>query len=223
MAAAVSFAAQPEMAEVSNTRQTIQTPSPAETQQIIRRINAAYDWTGPDDPDDPRNFPVISRVLSIASISALALASCFAGAIYAPSQEAVGQEFNQGRLAAVLPLSLYNLGMACGPLVGAPLSETYGRKTVYVATTPIFVAFLLGSGFAKNIVSLSVCRFFAGMFASPNVNNTSATIMDYSAPQYRGASLGITTLSHHLVQQSDPSLAVSSRDLSGGNGRNGSL
>ncbi|KAJ4139513.1 hypothetical protein NW765_003415 [Fusarium oxysporum] len=81
--------------------------------------------------------------------------------------------------------------MACGPLVGAPLSETYGRKTVYVATTPIFLAFLLGSGFANGIVSLSICRFFAGMFASPNVNNTSATIMDYCAPRYRGASLGI--------------------------------
>ncbi|KAM0350179.1 hypothetical protein ACHAPU_003344 [Fusarium lateritium] len=172
---------EPEMLEINNS------PTP----QLINRINAAYDWTGPDDPDNPRNFSTTTKVLSIASISSLAWASCFAGAIYAPAQEAVGQEFHQGRLAAVLPLSLYNLGMACGPLVGAPLSETYGRKTVYVATTPIFLAFLLGSGFANGIISLSICRFFAGMFASPNVNNTSATIMDYCAPQYRGASLGI--------------------------------
>ncbi|KAF4445498.1 hypothetical protein F53441_10751 [Fusarium austroafricanum] len=181
---------QPQMAEVNNTRSTQETISP-ETQDIIRRINAVYDWTGPQDPDNPRNFPLLTKVLSIACITSLAWASCFAGAIYAPAQTSVAQEFSQGRLAAVLPLSLYNLGMACGPLVGAPLSETYGRKTVYVATTPIFLAFLVGSGFARNIVSLSICRFFAGMFASPNVNNTSATIMDYCAPQYRGASLGI--------------------------------
>ncbi|KAM0240706.1 hypothetical protein ACHAP5_007911 [Fusarium lateritium] len=172
----------PEMLQVNNS---------ATPQHVIARINAAYDWTGPNDPDNPRNFSTTAKVLSIASIASLAWASCFAGAIYAPAQEAVAHEFHEGRLAAVLPLSLYNLGMACGPLVGAPLSETYGRKTVYVATTPIFLAFLLGSGFAEGIVSLSVCRFFAGMFASPNVNNTSATIMDYCAPQYRGASLGI--------------------------------
>ncbi|KAF4334780.1 polyamine transporter 4 [Fusarium beomiforme] len=186
MEASVSFS-RPEMVEINNAQPTI---SP-ETHHIIRRINAAYDWTGPDDPDNPRNFSLLTKILSIASIISLAWASCFAGAIYAPAQASVGQEFHQGRIAAVLPLSLYNLGMACGPLVGAPLSETYGRKTVYVATTPIFLAFLLGSGFTKDIISLSICRFFAGMFASPNVNNTSATIMDYCAPQYRGASLGI--------------------------------
>ncbi|KAH7238163.1 major facilitator superfamily domain-containing protein [Fusarium tricinctum] len=177
-----SLANDPEMLQINNS---------TNPQHIITRINAAYDWTGPNDPDNPRNFSTPAKVLSIASIASLAWASCFAGAIYAPAQEAVWQEFRQGKLSAVLPLSLYNLGMACGPLVGAPLSETYGRKTVYVATTPIFLVFLLGSGFAEDIVSLSVCRFFAGMFASPNVNNTSATIMDYCAPQYRGASLGI--------------------------------
>ncbi|KAH7189574.1 major facilitator superfamily domain-containing protein [Fusarium flagelliforme] len=176
------------MAEISNYDH--QTSSP-ETQQIIRRINATYDWTGPSDPDNPRNFSPTVKILSIASITSLAWASCFAGAIYAPAQTSVGKEFHQGRLESVLPLSLYNLGMACGPLVGAPLSETYGRKTVYVATTPIFLVFLLGSGFARDITALCVCRFFAGMFASPNVNNTSATIMDYCAPQYRGAALGI--------------------------------
>ncbi|GKU03289.1 polyamine transporter 4 [Fusarium langsethiae] len=186
---ASSISRSPEMAEIADHYS--QTPSPEETQRTIRRINAAYDWTGPDDPDNPRNFSLLTKTLSIASITSLAWASCFAGAIYAPAQASVGQEFHQGRLASVMPLSLYNLGMACGPLVGAPLSETYGRKTVYVATTPIFLAFLLGSGFTRDIVSLSICRFFAGMFASPNVNNTSATIMDYCATRYRGASLGI--------------------------------
>jgi MFS family permease len=173
----------------------VQTNTPSRPEQTISpsitRINAAYDWTSPSDPSNPRNFSLLTKTLSIATITSLAWSSCFAGAIYAPAQTAVSHDFHTNRLLTVLPLSLYNLGMACGPLVGAPLSETYGRKMVYVATTPIFLAFLLGSGFARDIVSLSICRFFAGVFASPNVNNTSATIMDYCAPQYRGASLGI--------------------------------
>lgn len=164
---------------------------PLETQQIIQRMTAAYDWTGADDPDNPRNFPIAVRMLSIAIITSLAFVSSFAGAIYAPAQEAVMEEFQLSKLVAVLPLSLYNLGLAFGPLVGAPLSETYGRKAVFVTTTPIFVIFMLGSGFSKSIPSLIVCRFFAGMFASPNINNASATILDFSETRYRGASLGI--------------------------------
>ncbi|KAM5347714.1 hypothetical protein ACJ41O_007538 [Fusarium nematophilum] len=184
MTVRAAFAAQPEMAQTH-------TVSPSETHQIIRRMNAAYDWTGPDDPDNPRNFSVLVRILSIGVITSLAFVSSFAGAIYAPAQEDVMGEFHLGPHEAVLPLSLYNLGLAFGPLVGAPLSETYGRKTVFVATTPIFVLFMLGSGFAGSITSLVVCRFFAGMFASPNINNASATIMDFTSSQYRGASLGI--------------------------------
>ncbi|KAM0429217.1 hypothetical protein ACHAPT_006431 [Fusarium lateritium] len=186
----MAAATQPEMAETARRGVQI-APPPTETQQIVRRMNAAYDWTGPDDPDNPRNFPAVVRVLSIASITSLAFASCFAGAIYAPAQVAVEEEFHQNRLVAVLPLSMYNLGMACGPLVGAPLSETYGRKTVFVATTPIFLLFMVGSGFAKDVTSLIVCRFFAGVFASPNISNASATILDYTEPRYRGAALGI--------------------------------
>jgi MFS family permease len=159
--------------------------------EVIRRANAAYDWTGPDDPDNPRNFSAARRLFSVAAISSLAFTSSFAGAIYAPAADAVGAEFHQNYLVSVLPLSLYNLGMAFGPLVGAPLSETYGRKTVFVATTPVFIAFMVGGGVAKDITSLVVCRFFAGMFASPNINNASATILDYTAGQYRGTSLGI--------------------------------
>ncbi|KAF4459860.1 polyamine transporter 4 [Fusarium albosuccineum] len=187
VATEAALPAQPEMAE----RRGVQIASPIETQQIIRRMNAAYDWTGPDDPDNPRNFPARVRILSIGAISSLALVSTFAGAIYAPAQAAVMDEFHQNRLVAVLPLSLYNLGMACGPLVGAPLSETYGRKTVFVATTPIFLVFMVAAGFAKSITTLVICRFFAGIFASPNINNASATILDYVEHRHRGASLGI--------------------------------
>ncbi|KAG5755889.1 hypothetical protein H9Q70_001485 [Fusarium xylarioides] len=156
----------PEMVEVNQSPH----PEPTISPQTITRINAAYDWTSPDDPSNPRNFSLLTKTLSIASITSLAWSSCFAGAIYAPAQTAVSHDFHQGRLSSVLPLSLYNLGMACGPLVGAPLSETYGRKTVYVATTPIFLAFLLGSGFAGGIqttVARTIRHFFTVLILRP--------------------------------------------------------
>ena len=78
----------------------------------------------------------------------------------------------------MLPLALYNLGLAFGPIVGAPLSETFGRRIVYQTMTPIFALFMLGSGLSNNIASLTICRFFAGVFGSPGISFAAATIGD---------------------------------------------
>lgn len=110
--------------------------------------------------------------------------------------------------ASLLPLALFNLGLAIGPLIGAPLSEHYGRKAVFVLTTPVFILFLLGSSFAKNITTLCVCRLIAGVFAAPNVNNASALILDYSEVRYRGLNIGI--------YYSVPSMGASLGPLVGG-------
>ncbi|UKZ83220.1 hypothetical protein TrVFT333_011025 [Trichoderma virens FT-333] len=149
-------------------------------------INAAYDWTGPDDPDNPRNFSAALRIFSTIAITMLAMIGTVAGSMYAPAQDAVASSLHCSRIVAVLPLSLYNLGLAFGPMVGAPLSETYGRKSVFMLSTPVFVLFLLGSGFSHSIGGLTACRFFAGVFASPLINNAPATLLDFTPPRYRG-------------------------------------
>ncbi|ETS82684.1 hypothetical protein PFICI_04560 [Pestalotiopsis fici W106-1] len=155
-----------------------------------RRI-AATDWNGPDDPDNPRNFPFRTRCVCISILTLLAFISAFAGAIYAPAVDEIMTIFNCSYEVAVLPLTLYNLGLSFGPIVGAPLSEQYGRRAVFVFTTPIFILFMVGASFSRTLQALIVCRFFAGMFASPNINNASATILDYTAERYRGTVLGI--------------------------------
>ncbi|KHN95042.1 Major facilitator superfamily domain, general substrate transporter [Metarhizium album ARSEF 1941] len=157
----------------------------------IRTMNAAYDWTGPDDPDNPRNFPLFVRLLSAFSVTGLATVATVAGAMYAPAQGDVASKLNCSQETAVLPLSMYNLGLAFGPLVGAPLSETYGRKAVFLVTGPIFAAFMFGSGFSATLTGLIACRFFAGMSSSSLINNAPATILDSASGKLRGVSLSI--------------------------------
>lgn len=176
----------PEMAQVDASA----AQASAELQRTIATMNAAFDWTGPDDPDNPRNFSLARRIFSIVSVTLLAFVATLAGAIYAPAQDDVAADLGCSHEVAVLPLSLYNLGLAFGPLVGAPLSETYGRKAVFVLATPVFAAFTIGGGFCTTIASLTVCRFFAGMFAAPLVSNASAIIMDCTEGTGRGVSLG---------------------------------
>jgi DHA1 family multidrug resistance protein-like MFS transporter len=152
-------------------------------------IRSATDWTGIDDPGNPRNFSRGTRVYSTVSVTVLAFVTAFAASIYSPGIDGVSAEFGVSRSVAILPLSLYNLGLAAGPMLGSPLSETYGRKIVLLVTTPGFMAFTLGAALAGDVVSLTVCRFFAGVCAAPAVGNASASICDYTSGSKRAVSM----------------------------------
>lgn len=155
----------------------------------VTDVPNTLDWNGSADPDNPRNFPLTTRIASTVAATFLAFVSTLAGSIYSPSHEEISRVFGVSQEVAILPLSLYNAGLAFGPLVGAPLSETFGRKAVFMTTTPIFALFILGSGLSQTVTSLVFCRFFAGVFAAPAVSNASATITDYTAGKYRAVSL----------------------------------
>lgn len=153
------------------------------------RITHARDWHGPNDPDNPRNFSLLRRTFSIVAIIFLALVSTLGAAIYSAGIYGVTQDFGVSEELAILPLSLYSVGLAIGPMVGAPLCETLGRKVVFLTATPIFALFTLGAGFSNSIVPLTICRFFAGLFAAPAVGNASAAIIDYTAGRYRSITM----------------------------------
>lgn len=157
------------------------------TQDVV--ILHAKDWASKDDPANPRNYSLRRRVYSTIAYTSLAFVSTFAASLYAPAIEDIRKEFNVSEEISILPLSMYNIGMAFGPLIGSPLSETAGRKVVIMITTPIFALFILGAGFSTSITSLTVCRFFAGAFAAPAIGNASATLTDYTAGRYRAITM----------------------------------
>lgn len=88
------------------------------------------------------------------------------------------KSFTVSSTIALLPYSFYVLGLAFGPLISSPLSESYGRRIVYLSCFPLFSLFTLGSGFANNIETLIICRFFAGIFGSPSLAVGAGTITD---------------------------------------------
>jgi DHA1 family multidrug resistance protein-like MFS transporter len=102
----------------------------------------------------------------------------FASTIYVLARDEVVAEFDVSTTVSLLPCSLYTLGIAFGPLTAAPFSETYGRRIVYLCSIPAFAAFIVGAGASQNTTSLLICRFFAGLFASPGLSIESGTIAD---------------------------------------------
>jgi len=114
-----------------------------------------------------------------------------ASSIYIPAIPDIENEFQVSLTVALLPYSFYVFGQAWGPLLGAPLSETFGRRGTYI---PYMLLFALGAGFSHSIASLIVCRFFAGLFGSPVLSVGAGTIADIWSQQDRGIPMAILVL-----------------------------
>lgn len=116
--------------------------------------------------------------------------STFGSSVYTPGVFYVQHQFHTSTTVALLPLSLFVLGIAFGPMLAAPISETYGRRPVYFLCLPIFGLFILGAGFSKNLASLLVTRFLAGVFGSPALSVGAGTCADLFPPEKRALVTG---------------------------------
>ena len=91
-------------------------------------------------------------------------------------------------------MTLYVLGLGFGPILAAPISETLGRRVVYLGTFPPAILFILGSGFAQNFGTLLVCRFFTGLFSAPSIAVGAGSMSDLWPPMHRAAASGFFIL-----------------------------
>ena len=131
------------------------------------RIVTAVDWNGPNDPENPLTWPVWKKAYHILAIGTLAFAVTAGSSIITPGTLQIAEDFQISRTVAILPLTVFVLGLAFGPVIAAPISETYGRSVVYKVSAPLYMLFLVGAGFSKSLGSLLVCRLLAGTIGGP--------------------------------------------------------
>ena len=124
--------------------------------------------------------------------------STFGSSIYTPAISEVMERFGVSITVAFLPLSMYTLALALGPIIGAPLSETYGRNVVYLISPPLGALFTLGAGFSPTFTALVIMRCIAGVFFSPALAIGAGTVADTHAANQRAAPTALYILSPFL-------------------------
>lgn len=74
-------------------------------------------WTGPDDPEDPKNWAFSRKWLTVFVVSTFTLISPLSSSMVAPALTTIGEEFNiaAGTQQAIV-LSVFVLAYAIGPL-----------------------------------------------------------------------------------------------------------
>ena len=115
-------------------------------------------------------------------------------AIFAPGIDKASKAFGVGTEVGTLGTTLYVLGFASGPLIWAPISELRGRKWPLTISMLGGGIFTIASAVAKNIQTLIICRFFAGMFGASQLTVVPAVLADLYSNATRGAAISLYAL-----------------------------
>ncbi|KAI0189894.1 MFS multidrug transporter-like protein [Astrocystis sublimbata] len=122
--------------------------------QQTQKSDAITDWGGPADPDNPKNWSLRSRIYHTMLPALYGFSVSLGTSVFSAGVFAVQKQFHVSLTVSLLGLSFYALGLGFGPIIGAPISETQGRKAVYLITLPLFLLFTAGAGLARNMGSL---------------------------------------------------------------------
>ncbi|KAK8848421.1 MFS general substrate transporter [Apiospora arundinis] len=141
-------------------------------------------WYGPDDPENPQNWPIGLKHLIALQLCLLNFAVYIASSIYVPGEASLIAEFGVSEIVATLGLSLFTLGYGFGPMLWSPLSEMpkIGRSGIFFWTLFAFILLQLPVGFAPNVAVFLVFRWLTGFCGSPCLSTGGGTITDIYEP-----------------------------------------
>lgn len=145
------------------------------------------DWDGPDDPDNPKNWPFLKKTI-YTFVLALCTTSLYMGAsIISPATPKLMMQFHTTETKTQLGIALYIWGFGISALVFGPMSETplfRGRNPIYVTVQFIYCCMQIPLGFANHVAPYAVLRLISGCTASPPLCNGAASLSDVWAFPY---------------------------------------
>ncbi|CAG9976213.1 unnamed protein product [Clonostachys byssicola] len=152
-------------------------------------------WAGPDDVENPKNWPNGIKWRYTVAVSLLVFISPVSSAMIAPAMENLGTELGMNsEIEVYLSLAIFILAYAVGPIFFGPASELYGRVQLLQISNLWYIAWNLGCGFAQNKSQFFAFRFLAGIGGSAPLALGGGAISDIWSAEQRGKAMGLYTL-----------------------------
>lgn len=147
------------------------------------------------DPDDPRNWSLWYKGFVLFSVSFGTLVVVLYSTSYTAAIPAMQEQFHiSSEAVTTLGVTTYLLGLAIGSLILAPISETYGRKPVYVISMFFFVVLVIPCALATSMSEIIVVRFFGALAGSAMIANAPGTIGDLFNDDYRATAFSVWSI-----------------------------
>ncbi|KAK1478285.1 cycloheximide resistance protein, partial [Colletotrichum cuscutae] len=132
------------------------------------------------EPFDPVLWSSRKKWTHVLVVGFITCVTPLASAVYTPALDQVIGDFKieDNPTLADLTVSAYVLGFSAGPLLLAPLSETFGKKPVYQVCNVVLLACNLACMVAPSAEWLIVFRFLAGCAGASPITQGTGTATD---------------------------------------------
>ncbi|KAF9894782.1 hypothetical protein FE257_004403 [Aspergillus nanangensis] len=149
------------------------------------------EFDGASDPLHPYNWSYAYRLFLVSILVYGTFAGSFTSAVFAAAIPSVSAEFHISAETASLGVTLYVLGFAAGPTLMAPASELIGRRWPLAVGTLGCGVFTVACAAAKDVQTIMITRFFAGLFAASPISIVPAVFADLFNNAQRGVIMSI--------------------------------
>lgn len=166
---------------VTDEKQAENVPASGQSEDVDPGKAFEVQWEGPEDGMNPKStaWGSTARKWSIILICATsALSVTCASALYTSTYSQMEPEFHISREAATVGLSIFVAGLGLGPMFLSPLSEFYGRRSIYLCAFGMYLIWLIPCAVANNIATMLVSRFFDGLAGSAFLSVAGGTVGD---------------------------------------------
>ncbi|KAE9975932.1 hypothetical protein EG328_002918 [Venturia inaequalis] len=138
------------------------------------------EWDGPDDPENPMNFPRWKKWMITVVMGLMTFCITFASSVFSTATEVTAAEFK------VSP------------------EELFGRKIPLFIGFFIFAVFQIPVAMAQNVQTIMLCRFFGGLFGSAPLGIVGGAMVDFWEPLDRGIAICIFSAATFLGPVAGP-------------------
>ncbi|KAK9322003.1 putative bicyclomycin resistance protein [Lipomyces orientalis] len=152
------------------------------------------EFDGVDDPEHPYNWRLRVKLCISLLVCFGTFTASFNSAVFSPGINGASKAFGVSSQVGALGTTLYVLGFASGPLIWAPASELIGRRWPLIVGILGDSIFTIASAVAKDIQTLIICRFFAGLFGASQLSVVPAVLSDIYNNVHRGVSIALYSL-----------------------------
>ena len=142
------------------------------------------------DPENARNWTRTRKMTNVLVIAIMSILSPLASSMFTPGIDQIAEDLGTSSETVIGCTTGFVLMLGIGPLFLAPLSETFGRRALFLVCFAVFTLLQIPSALAPNIATLIAMRTLAGFFGAVGIANGGGTISDMFEPKERAGIFG---------------------------------
>jgi multidrug resistance protein len=142
------------------------------------------------DGENPRAWPYSRKMANVLVIAVMSVLSPLASSMFTPGIQQIAEGLGTTEETVIGCTTGFVIMLGIGPLFLAPLSETFGRRRLYLICFTVFALLQIPSALSPNIETLIAMRTLSGFFGSVGIANGGGTISDMFLPSQRAGVFG---------------------------------